>query len=115
MSMMKILKVVRNYYFYCGIGKEEYKAIKKDAYISNYKVWKILHFLMAIIFGALFVASLFSNIMEANRWFYLGALIYSLVAIIAFLLLKKDSLVAQLMIYLSMSLLFLFAPSLFFE
>ena len=109
MSMMKILKVVKDYYFYCGIGKEEYKVVKKDAYISNYKVWKILHFLMAIIFGALFIASLFNNIMIVNRWFYLGAFIYSLLAIIAFLLLRKDSLVAQLMIYLSMSLLFFFA------
>ena len=109
MSIMKVLKVIRNYYFYCGIEKEEYKAVKKDAYISNYKVWKILHFLMAIIFGALFVVSQFNNIMVVNRWFYLGAFIYSLLAIIAFLLLKKDSLVAQLMIYLSISLLFLFA------
>ena len=78
MSMMKILKVVKDYYFYCGIGKEEYKVVKKDAYISNYKVWKILHFLMAIIFGALFIVSLFNNIMIVNRWFYLGAFIYSL-------------------------------------
>ena len=109
MSIMKVLKVVKNYYFYCGIEKEEYKAVKRDAYISNYKVWKILHFLMAIIFGGLFIASLFSEMMEMNRWFYLGAFVYSLIAIIAFLLLRKDSLVAQLMIYLSMSLLFLFA------
>lgn len=107
--MIKVLKAVRNYYCYCGIEKEEYKAIKKDAYISNYKVWKILHFLMAITFGALFIVSLFNTIMAVNRWFYLGAFVYSLLAIIAFLLLKQDSLVAQLMIYLSMSLLFLFA------
>ena len=109
MSMMKVFKVIKNYYFYCGIEKEEYNAVKKDAYISNYKVWKILHFLMALIFGGLFISSLFNNIMVVNRWFYLGALLYSLLAIIAFLLLKKDSIVAQLMIYLSMSLLFLFA------
>ena len=109
MSKMKLLKTIKKYYFYCGIEKDEYNAVKKDAYISNYKVWKILHFLMATIFGALFIVSLFNNIMVANRWFYLGALLYSLIAIIAFLLLKKDSLVAQLMIYFSMSLLFLFA------
>ena len=106
---MKVLRLIRNYCFYCGIEKEEYKAVKKDAYISNYNVWKLLHFLMAAIFGLLFVLSFFNGLMEANKWFYLGALIYSLLAIISFLLLKKDSLIAQLVIYLSMSLLFLFA------
>lgn len=41
---MSILKTIRNYYFYCGIEKDEYNAVKKDAYISNFEVWKILHF-----------------------------------------------------------------------
>ena len=41
---MNIVKTIRNYYFYCGIEKDECNAVKKDAYISNYKVWKILNF-----------------------------------------------------------------------
>ena len=47
---MKVLRTIRNYYCYCGIEKDEYNAVKKDAYISNYKVWKILHFMMAAVF-----------------------------------------------------------------
>ena len=106
---MKVLKTIRNYYFYCGIEKDEYNAIKKDAYVSNFEVWKILHFLMAAIFGLLCISSFVFKLLEMNRWFYLGAFVYSSIAIVAFFTLKKDSIVAQLIIYLSMSLLFLFA------
>ena len=106
---MKILRTIRNYYFYCGIEKEEYNAIKKDAYISNFQVWKLLHFLMTAVFGLLFIASFINQLMSINRWYYFSAFMYSALAIVAFLKLKKDSILAQLIIYLSMSLLFLFA------
>ena len=106
---MKILRKIRNYYFYCGIEKDEYNAVKKDAYISNFKVWKILHFMMAAVFALLFLASFFNDLMAMNRWLYLIAFLYSALASVAFLVLKKDSLIAQLLIYLSISLLFLFA------
>ena len=52
---MKVIKAIRNYYFYCGIEKDEYNAVKKDAYISNFEVWKILHFLMAAVFCLLYL------------------------------------------------------------
>lgn len=106
---MKVLRIIRNYYFYCGIEKDEYNAVKKDAYISNYKVWKILHFMMAAVFGFLYLSSYANHLMAMNRWFYLIAFLYSVFAIGAFYKLKKDSLAAQLLIYLSMSFLFLFA------
>ena len=106
---MKLLRTIRNYYFYCGIEKEEYNAIKKDAYISNYKVWKLLHFLMAAVFGLLFISSFMSNLMAMNKWYYCGAFVYSVLVTIIFFKVKKDSIIAQLLIYLSMSLLFLFA------
>ena len=106
---MKILKTIRNYYFYCGIEKDEYNAVKKDAYISNYEVWRVLHFFMSAVFGLLFLSSFTSDLMAMNRWFYLIALLYSVLATVAFIKLKKDSLIAQLLIYLSMSFLFLFA------
>jgi len=106
---MKVLRIIRNYYFYCGIGKDEYNAVKKDAYVSNYEVWRILHILMAAIFGFLYLASLANGLMAINRWPYLAAFLYSALATFAFFRLKKDSLIAQLVIYLSMSLLFLFA------
>ena len=59
-------------------------------------------------FFSLFVASLANKMMSINRYYYLGLFIYSAVAIILFYKLKKDSLAAQLLIYLSMSCLFLF-------
>lgn len=106
---MSILKTIRNYYFYCGIEKDEYNAVKKDAYISNFEVWKILHFLMAAVFCLLYFASLQYSMMETNRWFYLIGFLYSVCAIVCFFILKKDSIVAQFLIYISMSFLFLFA------
>ncbi|MCR5544019.1 MAG: hypothetical protein K6F55_07695 [Eubacterium sp.] len=45
---MKILKAIRRYYFYCGIEKEEYNELKKDAYGSNFEVWRIWHFIFRI-------------------------------------------------------------------
>ena len=105
---MKLLKTIRRYYFYCGIEKEEYNELKKDAYVSNFEVWRILHFIMVVVFFGLFIASLGNEMMSINRYYYLGLFIYSAIATILFFLLKKDSLAAQLLIYLSMSCLFLF-------
>jgi diguanylate cyclase (GGDEF)-like protein len=106
---MGILRTIRNYLCYCGIEKDEYNALKKDAYVSNFRVWRVLHILMAVVFGALFISSLFSHLLGTNRVFYLCAFLYSLAAIAAFCFLKKESLAAQLIIYLSISLLFVFS------
>ena len=106
--MKKALRTLRNYICYCGIEKEEFKAVKKDAYISNFEVWRILHLLMDVAFGVLFVFSLCNNFVAANRFFYLGAFIYSIIASVFFFVLKKESFFAQLLIYLSISVLFLF-------
>ncbi|MBO4697372.1 MAG: GGDEF domain-containing protein [Lachnospiraceae bacterium] len=106
---MKVLKYLSNYFFYCGIGREEYHKVKKGAYVSNFIVWRALHFLMAAVFASLFISSLFNELLETNRLFYIIAFVYSVAAMGSFFLLKKDSLIAQLIIYLSISLLFLFA------
>ena len=105
---MRILKLLRNYFFYCGIEKDEYNALKKDAYVSNFIIWRILHFLMAFVFGGLFVSSCIYELLKQNQLFYLCSFVYSIVAILLFFVLKKDSIVAQLLIYLSISVLFLF-------
>ena len=105
---MNILKKIRNYICYCGIERDEFNAIKKDAYVSNFSVWRLLHFLMVAAFSVLFVSSFFSEMMEINRIVYLVALIYSVIATGLFFLVRRDSLIAQLLIYLSISLLFLF-------
>ena len=105
---MRALKKLCNYFFYCGIEREEYNAVKKDAYVSNFVIWRILHFLMAVTFAVLFAISLFNNLLRQNCFFYLIAFLYSAVAISFFFLLEKDSLLAQFLIYLSISLLFIF-------
>lgn len=105
---MKILRKIRNYICYCGIEKDEFNAVKKDAYRSNFEVWKILHIMLICAFGFLFVNSLFSELLKINRPFYLALFIYSVIVSVLFFVMKKDSMIAQFIIYLSISVLFLF-------
>ncbi len=106
---MKVLRTIRNYLCYCGIEKDEYNAVKKDAYISNFEVWRILHCLITVVFAFLFVNSLFSELLSVNRQFYFIALIYSIVTTCFFFILRKESIIAQFWIYLTISLLLLFS------
>lgn len=105
---MKLFHTLLNCFCYCGIEKDEYNALKKDAYVSNFKTWRVLHFLMAAVFGVLFALSWFSSLLAVNRVFYLSGLVYSAAAILLFNCMRKDSIIAQFLIYLSISLLFLF-------
>ena len=105
---MRILRQLRNYFCYCGIEKDEYNAVKKDAYVSNFAVWRILHLLITVTFAFLFIASLLSGMMSSNRIFYMVAFIYYAIATVFFFIIKKNSIIAQFLIYLSISVLFLF-------
>ena len=107
--MKKVLGKIRDYLLYCGISKSEYEELKKDAYESNFVVWRILHVLMIVVFGMLFINSLVNATMKPNLLFYLAAFCYSTLSSVLFIFVfKKDSLIAQLYIYLSISLLFVF-------
>ena len=106
--MRQIFRTLHNYFFYCGIEKAEYNEVKKDAYVSNFIIWRLLHIFMAIIFGLLFFSSIFIDILSTNRALYFGAFFYSTLAISFFFQLEKDSIFAQFLIYLSISLLFIF-------
>ena len=106
---MRALRIVRNYICYCGIEKDEYNAVKKDAYISNYKVWRILQIFMAACFAVFLLSSFFSDLLKANRLFYSYMFLYSAISSCFLFMLKRDSILAQLLIYLSISALFLFA------
>ena len=66
--MKKILRTLRNYICYCGIEKEEFKAVKKDAYRSNFEVWRVLHLLMVLAFGVLFIFSVCSPFVKDNKF-----------------------------------------------
>ena len=104
---MKILHTLINYLCYCGIEKEEYNHVKKDAYVSNFRLWRLLHCFMAGVFAVLFVGSLLDDMLVRNLWIYLAYLLYALVSAVCFFIIKEDSLLAQFWIYLSISLLFL--------
>ena len=106
--MKNALRQIRNYFCYCGIEKEQFKEVKKDAYRSNFEMWRILHIVMDVAFGILFIFSISNSFAADNTWFYLGAFIYSAIASVFFFVLKKESLIAQLLIYLSISVLLLF-------
>ena len=106
---MQLLKKIRNYFCYCGLEKDEYHEVKKSAYISNFEIWRILHLMMTIIFLALSIGSFINDLMGMNKWFYIGAFVYSfLAALLFFLIKKKDALWPQFIIYLSISVLFIF-------
>ena len=102
------LRTIINYFLYCGLEKDEYNEVKKDAYISNFIVWRVLHIFMAAIFLCLFIISFFNYLLKNNQIIYLFGFIYSAVVITFFYILKKDSIIPQFIIYLSISLLFIF-------
>ena len=105
---MRFLRKARDYFCYCGIGKEEYNAVKKDAYVSNYEVWRILHCVMTAIFSFLFIYSIFNDLFSINRTFYMIACIYSVAVTCVFFCIKKNSIIAQFIIYVSITMLLLF-------
>lgn len=106
---MKILRTIRNYLCYCGIDKDAFLSVKKDAYASNFELWRILHVLMDIVFVFLLVASFNSSVAESNRVFYIVALVYSLVVTILFFFIKKTSLFGQILVHVSVMMLFVFS------
>lgn len=105
---MKVFRILRNYFIYCGLEKDDYNALKKDAYVSNFVIWRVLHIFLAVIFGGLFVSSLFDSMLEINRIFYFAAFVYSVFTIPCFFVLNKKSIIPQFIIYLTMSMLFIF-------
>ena len=105
---MKTLRKIRDYLCYCGISKDEYNAVKKDAYVSNFRVWRILHILISVVFAVLFFNSLFDDLLRTNELLYFAFLIYTLISSVFFFIMREDSLIAQFWIYLSISLLLLF-------
>ena len=106
---MKLFRVIHNYLFYCGIGKEEYNEVKKSIYVSNFKVWRVLNCLMTCVFGFLFIESLLDEFLMPNRLFYMIGFIYSMVITFVFFTTRKGSIISQQFIYLSILVLLSFS------
>ncbi len=107
--MRQFFRIIHNYFFYCGIEKEEYNAVKKNVYVSNFVTWRSLHIFMAVVFGLLFFASILIDFISFNRALYFGVFFYSILAISFFYFFEKDSIWPQILIYISISLLFIFS------
>lgn len=86
---MTFLRKLRNYFFYCGIDREEYQAIKKNAYISNFVIWRSLHFLIAATMVVLFITSILTDFIRQNAIIYIFGFCYSVIVIILFLSSEK--------------------------
>ena len=105
---MKILRIIRNYFCYCGIEKDEYNSLKKELYVSNFVIWRTIHFIILAVFTVLFPLSTFIPFLKPLFPIYLSGFIYACAMIGLFFVLKKDSLAAQLLIYLTISMLLLY-------
>ena len=105
---MKFLRTLRNYLCYCGIEKEEYNEVKIAAYVSNVRIWRVLHCAMIAIFAVLTFLTVVDDMVAPYTALFVGYLLYSLVATFSFFSLESDTILAQFWIYLSISLLLLF-------
>lgn len=105
-KMMDAIRKIRDVFFYCGLSKEEYKAIKREAYVSNFKVWKYLHCFMAFAFLLLGTVFYVRFGLTAVTYIQFGMFVYCVIAaLVFFLTYQPDSLIAQFAIYLTMILL----------
>lgn len=106
--MKSLLKRLRDVLCYCGVSKEEYASLKRDAYISNYHIWRVLHVFLFIGYAVLLLGMAVYDGLTPASYIQFAMLAYFAVASIAFLLVyKPDSIAAQFAIYLSMIMLLL--------
>ena len=103
--MRDVLIRLRNLFCYCGLSKEEYRAVKPEAYESNFHTWKYLHILIVVVFAALTIEAKQSG-NEYMMYAYFFLMLYgALVSLLFFAFLDPKSVVPQLVIYLTMILL----------
>lgn len=101
--MKNQLNYLRNLVCYCGLTKEEYSSVKRDAYVSNYRVWKIIHVLMVLTYATLFLLSFLHTGMSFATYIRLVMFFYSVLAtLIFFFQMREDGIAAQFLIYVSM-------------
>ena len=106
--MKTVLAKARNLFCYCGLDKEAYRSIKKEAYISNFQVWQYLHILFLVGYAALALLLYNYDGVTPATYVQLGMTAYFIVmSVLMVFVFKKDSLIAQFAIYLSMILLLL--------
>lgn len=106
-NMNDRLKKVGNFLCYCGLSRGEYQSVRKDAYRSNYDVWKYLHLLIVLAYSVM-AAFYTANGMPASAAVQTIVIIYAgFMSFLFYRVLKPESLAGQLLIYLTMILLML--------
>lgn len=63
-----MLVKLKNMFCYCGATKEQYNSFKKDAYISNFVLWKSLNIVMVILFTIRQGTLLMQIIRKGSSW-----------------------------------------------
>ena len=107
--MAGLFSFLRKQFCFCGLSQEEYEEVKPLAYVSNFRVWQYLHIFIAICMVMLLGVHISVNGISVQCLPYFGMLVYStLVGILFFTVFEEDSLIAQLIIYLTMVLLLIF-------
>lgn len=111
MRMKNFLIKLRDLACYCGLSKEEYRSIKKEAYISNFQVWKHLHVLLFLGYAVMTLTFSIQDGGSPYAYVQLGMMTYLAVVSILFYsaFRKPDALFPQFVIYLTMVLLLLAA------
>lgn len=101
------------YFLYCGLDREGYKKVKKDAYVANFEIWKRLNIMITILFGVLFVLTLTEIVTQGSLLMRAGFFVFFTVMLILFYtVIPSDSIVGQLLIYAEMIALLLFGLNL---
>lgn len=108
----KMLKKTLDLFVNCGLTREEYRSVKKDAYTSYFHVWKHLQILLMIGFAVLSVSFAIREGLTPVSLFRIAVTAYFALASIFFhYFCREDSLSGQLIVYISMIVLLLFALS----
>ncbi len=104
-----LLDKLKNLFCYCGLTRDEYHAVRKEAYAANFYVWKYLDLMLAVSFLAIFFTMIGHRDRDTAQILLLSIVGYSAISAALFhFVLKKESLAAQFMIYGSMVLLMLY-------
>lgn len=96
------LRKSRNFFCYCGLSRDEYHLVRKDAYVSNFNVWKYMHLLIVVAYSVMAVFSARNQLTGCAMIEIVVILYAAFMSFLFFRVLKPESLSAQLLIYLTM-------------
>lgn len=107
--MKEKLRRIGDFFCYCGLSRDEYHSVRKNAYSSNFDVWKYLHLLIVVAYSVMAVFYAANGMRECVTVQTVVILYAAFMSFLFFRVLKPDSLIGQLLIYLTMIILLLSA------